>query len=319
VEILPSIHRLEFRLGDRIVCICVVRAEQETLVFDTGISGSPTEILLPYLEQYGIAPASIRYIVASHADFDHIGGNHELSEAAPDAELLCHAEDRAQIESVETLIRERYGEFVGEFGMPPDPATDDFVRAATRVAPVDRLVQAGEQLHLGDTHTLDVLHLPGHSRGHLGLYEPETRCALISDAVLADALPTADGGAAFPPTYRYTDDYLATIDRLESLPIDVLITGHFPVLRGDEVRDFWHTSRRFASALRDGILDELVGSATSTPQLVEKLAPRLGSWPESSGALLIYPLVGHLEQLEGERLVERDHTSDGTAIWNIVR
>jgi glyoxylase-like metal-dependent hydrolase (beta-lactamase superfamily II) len=314
MEVAAGIHRLAVPLGDRVACTALVVSRGEALVFDTAIAGAFEEVVFPYLDELGVTASMLRHVVISHADFDHFGANAELRAWAPDASFLCHAEDRRQIEDVEALIVERYGEFAGANGMPSDPELDAFVRGVTHACQIDGTLEGGDVIDVGDLR-LEVMHVPGHSHGHLALFEASSRCALIADAVLGAACPTEAGAPAFPPTYRYVDDYLETIERLETVEADTLVTGHFSVMRGAEIRAFYDTSREFVARTDQALADALHTGPRTTRQLVDELGPVLGDWPTAGGELGVFPMVGHLERLEAAGRVERSAMPDGLTLW----
>src|SRR5581483_8741085 len=120
---------------------------------------------------------------------------------APRARLRAHELDRPLIERWEAIARERYG-WYRRHGLDYDPATWDWlVDAAGPDTPLDGAVAAGERIDLGGI-AFEVLHLPGHSLGHIGLHEPATRTAIVGDAVMGRGFERADGsGRAGPPPY----------------------------------------------------------------------------------------------------------------------
>jgi glyoxylase-like metal-dependent hydrolase (beta-lactamase superfamily II) len=297
MEVAEGIHRVEAPLGERRVCSFVIAGEQGTVLLDTGIATTPAETLLPYLAGLGAVPDTV---VISHADFDHHGGNGPIAAAFPHARFACHPYDRAQIEDVELLLTERYNEFESRYGVPSDPAVDTFVRDASTAVPIEVELHGGERLPLGDGRWLDVLHVPGHSRGHLALYDEQTRTAIVADAVLAEALPTVAGAPAFPPTYRYVEDYRATIARLRSLRAERLLTSHFPLVEGTAAVDaFLDRTADYVERVEHALLDALarMPAGLTLPALIERLGPQLGDWPPEASGLLCHPLAGHLEQL----------------------
>ena len=80
MEIAPGIHRIETPLGDRFVCLYLLVGSEHALLLDTGVDSTPTEYLAPYLDEIGLAADKIRYVVNSHADFDHTAGNQSAKE-----------------------------------------------------------------------------------------------------------------------------------------------------------------------------------------------------------------------------------------------
>ncbi|HEY8583493.1 MAG TPA: MBL fold metallo-hydrolase [Capillimicrobium sp.] len=308
--VVDGVHRITAPLGERFMCAYVVTGPALTVLVDTGVASTPSETLLPAIDGLGVAPD---LVIISHADFDHHGGNAPLSEAFPSARFACHPADRAQIEDPGLLVAERYGEFVPRYGVAPDPAGDRDVLAQTTAVPIDVELRGGETLDVGDGRRIDVLHVPGHSRGHLTLWDSRTATAIVADAVLGDTLRTTDGAAAFPPTYRYVDDYRASTRSIRALGARRLLTSHFPVLEGDAVDAFLDLTERFTDAVERELLRELSGAAAppTLDELIDALAPRLGSWPAAGARFLSHPLAGHLEALQDQGRVRRIEADGG--------
>ena len=93
-------------------------------------------------------------------------------------------------------------------------------RSPGRPAPATRLLAEGDVIDLGD-RAFEVLHLPGHSPGSIGLWEPATGVLFSGDAIydgpLLDELDGCDIAA-----------YVATMRRLRELPVTVVHGGHEP-------------------------------------------------------------------------------------------
>jgi glyoxylase-like metal-dependent hydrolase (beta-lactamase superfamily II) len=81
-----------------------------------------------------------------------------------------------------------------------------------------RTLDEGDVVDLGDRH-FEVLHLPGHSPGSLGLWEQASGILFSGDAIydgpLLDDLPDSD-----------VSDYVRTMHRLRELPVRVVHGGH---------------------------------------------------------------------------------------------
>jgi glyoxylase-like metal-dependent hydrolase (beta-lactamase superfamily II) len=94
-------------------------------------------------------------------------------------------------------------------------------------APPTRLLAEGDVVDLGN-RSFELLHLPGHSPGSIGLWEKATGVLFSGDAIydgpLLDELPGSDIGA-----------YVATMQRLRSLPVDIVHGGHEPSFGRDRL------------------------------------------------------------------------------------
>lgn len=306
-EVAPGIHRIETTLGERVVCTYALIGDVHVLLYDTGMIQTPATVVQPYLSSLGLPIDRIDYALVSHADLDHSGGTANLRQLAPDITLMCHVADRHLIEDVDLLIDRRYGQFAADHGIDDPPTVKAELRNMAAHVPVDLGLSGGEKLRLGRDWEVLLLHTPGHSSGSMSIYDPRSRSALISDAVLSTGLITEDGRPAFPPTYRFVDAYLGSIQMLSALEIDFLLTGHYPVMSGRAARDFLAESRSYVDRVDFTLRQELVQAkrALSTKELIGSLRPRLGTWPpEAADSALAFPLVGHLEQLESMGAVE---------------
>lgn len=299
MEIAPGIHRIEAPLGDRFVAVYLLVGEGDALLIDTGMDDTPHTYIAPYLDQIGLAPSRIRYVLTSHADFDHTAGNRSIQEMAPRALFLCHALDQPMIEDIEVMIRARYGEFAADHGIDETAESKQFIRTSSRHVPVNITVSGGETIRLGAKWQVEVFHTPGHSRGHLSVYDARSQTLIICDATLGNAVLRKDGKPAFPPTYRYVDSYVATMNRFRGMNAKLLLTCHYPVYQGPGVAEFLAESRAYVDRVDQVLLAEL--ASVSTPptmrELCTTLSPRLGEWPDTASSFLVYPLQGHLERL----------------------
>jgi glyoxylase-like metal-dependent hydrolase (beta-lactamase superfamily II) len=215
------------------------------------------------------------------------------------------------------MISRRYGQFAADHGIDDSPAAKTWVRDSGKTAPVDLLLTGGERIRLGDGWEIALLHTPGHSHGHLTVWDPRNRAAIIADAVLGKSINTTSGAPVLPPTYRYVDAYRASIEQIEALRPEWLLTSHFPVLRANDVPLFLSESRSFTDQVDRTILTELDESPQTTAEVIRRVGPLIGPWPvEDLLPALAFPLVGHLELLTGLGLIRQDRNEDGLITWS---
>jgi glyoxylase-like metal-dependent hydrolase (beta-lactamase superfamily II) len=310
VEVAGGILRIEAALGERLNATYVLGVTEPILLFDTGTAPDPVGTLAPALRARGMDPAALRFVIVSHTDVDHMGGNRAVRVLAPSAVLMCGEGDRPLVEDVERIIAERYGEFVADHGIPLDAGMADWCRAVAQDTAVDVGLAGGERLRLDSGWTVEVVGTPGHSPGSVSLWDPRSRTLLIGDAILGPFVPTADRRAAFPPTYRDVNDYLSTIERVERLAPDVLLASHEPVKRGADVYDFLAASRDFAERLDAAVRDALGRARWTLADLALELGPRFGDWPAEAHPLMRFPLLGHLERLVARAEARADRERD---------
>jgi glyoxylase-like metal-dependent hydrolase (beta-lactamase superfamily II) len=305
VQIHPGVHRIDTDFGGRTNAIYLLAGSERVVLVDTGIDATPRQYLVPYLREQGLDRVDV--VVSTHADLDHTGGNAAVGELFPASLAVCHVLDRDWVDDVDALIEERYDEYA-VLGLA-EPAEDkESLRAIARARPTALAVTGGERVRLEPGWEIELLHVPGHSHGHLTVWDSRSRSLVVGDAVLADGLYFTDGRPAFPPTYRYVDDYLASIDRLRGYRAGTLLTAHYPTMYGDDVDAFFTTTSGFVATL-DGVLVELLAGSdppATLPELVEAAAPRVGPWEGGARLPLKFPVLGHLERLESSGRLVRD-------------
>jgi len=176
--------------------------------------------------------------VATHGHDDHIGNHHEFGACiahpleAPlleDPQLASLEPSVAWGEEAVAGLRRAGYEMDEPFFVTALPVGFIAETYHQRPAKVTRLVDEGDVVDIGDRQ-FEVLHLPGHSPGSIGLWEAATGTLFSGDAVydgpLLDELPESDIAA-----------YCRTMERLLTLPVTVVHGGHDPSFGRDRLRD----------------------------------------------------------------------------------
>ena len=279
-EVAPGITRIESVLGPRPFSQYLLREERSMLV-DTGVKETPPEVILPALE--GLRPD---FVLISHADVDHFGGNAAIREAAPDAIFCAHAADIAWIEDSALIMRERYG-WYEEYGIGYLPETFAWLRDAMGPeTPIDLRLSGGEVFRLGPNLSVEIVSLPGHSPGHVGVWEPGSRTAIVMDAVMANGLLDTDGNVIHPPPIVDAAGYEASVRLLQSLHPARLLTAHYDVIEGAGVQRFLDDSLAFIERARQAVE---AGGDVPLRDLLERVDAELGpftSMPNELAATL---------------------------------
>jgi glyoxylase-like metal-dependent hydrolase (beta-lactamase superfamily II) len=200
----------------------LVRGRDSDLLIDSGLGiASLHEQLVELFERPVIA-------VATHRHWDHIGGIHEFEQ------IVIHRQDAAAVTEEDqfgSLITATYDpEYVAMltasgYEAPeilidalPFEGYDPAAYAVTPVTPA-RIVDEGDVVTTGD-RSFEVLHLPGHTPGEIGLWEAETRTLFSGDCVyesgdLLDEMPESN-----------IADYVKSMERLRDVPVRIVHGGH---------------------------------------------------------------------------------------------
>jgi len=169
---------------------------------------------------------------------------------------------------------------------------------------------------LGPRLAVEVLHLPGHSPGHIGLWDPASRSAIITDAVLGAGLLNNEGEAIHPPPYMLVEEYEATVRRLQRLAPERLLTAHYVVMEGAQVDRFLEESLAFVSRARSAIEEAVEGSGEVTiAGLLTTLNPILGPFTSMANELG-GPIRAHLQEMVARGRIE-EIAGQRPPVWRV--
>lgn len=129
-----------------LACNCSILGDEasgEAVVIDPG---DDVERIEEVLARHRLG---VKYIVATHAHIDHVGGIEKLKRSTG-APVLLHVDDLPLYQNLAMQA--------AWLGVRPPGMVD-----------VDQFLKEGDALHCGSL-ALDVLHTPGHSPGSLSLY-----------------------------------------------------------------------------------------------------------------------------------------------------
>jgi glyoxylase-like metal-dependent hydrolase (beta-lactamase superfamily II) len=305
MEIAPHIYMIPALVGTRPLQLFLMVGDERTLLIDTGCAPDPERYIFPYFKDLGMHPADIDITLITHSDVDHCGGNAALKRANPAVLITCGEADRSLVEDPGVMWTRRYDRFTEPHDMGYSPAAKEWnMMMLGEPTSIDWTWSGGETLRLGKNWLVEIHHVPGHSDGHLAIFDPSSRTLLSGDAVHGSVYLDVDGNAALCPTYLDVDPYLSTIDYINSLNADILAGCHWPVKRGAEVSAFLDESRQFVEKADALLLAELDrrGSA-NLQQLIRAVGAQLGDWPRPVDHELKYAMNGHMERLVARRQV----------------
>ncbi len=204
----------------------------ETLLVDCGWNTEDAyQALQEELEGLGAHVADIQTLVLTHSHPDHCGMAGRL-QALAGCKVAMH-EREAQfmrsryVDPSDLLARLR--SWLYRHGVP-ETSEEEIERSSMPmrffVAPVehpDIVVHGGEEIKVGD-FAFQVIWTPGHSPGHICLYEPNHRLLLSGDHIL----PVITPNVSLHP--EQMDDplanYLDSLERVASLAVDHLLPAH---------------------------------------------------------------------------------------------
>lgn len=193
------------------------------LLIDTGFNRPEClEALLSGIEALGLGPDNTDVFI-THAHADHVGCAGALYERG--YRILMGRTDR----EIEQLMRSSSGDFGSRSlaeGMTEEILTFTSTRNQGRnfrsTAFEARLLEDGDELRYGD-FTLRCLLMPGHTPGHMCLYEAEKGIIFLGDHVLFDISPNI---IAWPWMEDSLSVYMASLRRIREYPVKLALPAH---------------------------------------------------------------------------------------------
>ena len=255
VEIIPGVHRIESTYQGRLLTSYLLVGKQSLLV-DSGFAFSPEETILPYLEQVNVPVARICWLVVTHASADHCGGNHAMKEFAPRVCIVAHQLDAGSIASHATFMR-NHVDCLREAGIPLAGVREDdaeFLRQCGVETRVDWGVRGGEELIVDGGWSVALVHVPGHTPGHIAVLDRKNGILFSGDAVMGRGIPDASGNLVMPPHYFEVDSYRSTIGKIRGMAPRTILATHFSPIVGEAVEQFLHASEEFVQDLEAAIM-----------------------------------------------------------------
>jgi glyoxylase-like metal-dependent hydrolase (beta-lactamase superfamily II) len=295
-ELAPGLWRVETVEDDKLHGYHVLDGATGPVIVDPGYVDAPTEVYEPFLAEHGWALSDVSTAVVTHSDADHFGGNHELREHAPGVTIAGHVADVPLMESVDRIMDERYSQFEADHGITYGPDVTDWLTSMMGPdEPVDLRLRGGESIRVRDRQ-LTLLHTPGHTRGHLILYDRTHGVVIGGDAFFGRGLFDVDGNYLQPPPYFLYPAYETTVELVGSLDPSVLSFTHYDVLRDDEVGAFVEESLDFAhefESLARSLAEE--HGPLTLREAIDRVVDRRGSFGLDQD--LAFPLTAHFGDL----------------------
>ena len=315
IEVASGVWRLNLPIGShflRSVNVYLLRDGDGCVLIDCGQDIDECWLSLTrQLPLLGVPLSAIHTVILTHGHRDHYGLATRVRELSG-ARLWLHEEDVAFMQH--RWLREDSNAillaWLLRYGFPEEESREvarkmGAVRQEVVALEPDRILRGGEDVSVGGFH-FGVQWTPGHTPGHICLYEHQRHLLLCGDHVLRQVAPNVS-------LQPYADSnpmpgYLASLEQIVRLPATLSLPGH-----GDPFEDVQARAKELLDH-QLGRRARLVALLTEKPVTAYDLAgqvwadSRPTSWAAFSGPLrrnAVATLAAHLEMLADEGLVGR--------------
>jgi len=210
-EVFPHVIEMNYQSRQRLGCsVYLIHDRNEWMLIDIGFEDTAEEII-DLIRQLDFSLSDCRYLVATHADVDHIQGMKRAKELLPQAQLVGHPE-------CQRLLAER------------DRITTYAEIRAQRISidlpviTIEKTINEGDVLTIGDL-AIDVWNTPGHTPSQLSFK--------LGNLLFSGDNIYRDGCVGNIDAHHGSDlpAFIKSLERIRDAEIEWLLPSHGPIFR----------------------------------------------------------------------------------------
>jgi len=305
LEVAKNVFQLKLPIPDNplgTINAYLIKTNEGSMLVDTGWNAPNTyETLIDKMKSYGVGLNDIRYIFITHIHPDHYGLVGKL-ESVTDSKLIIHKLDRDLLHShylQPSGLVDDVEAWLQKNGVPAETKTmysrsSLNVLGYVQVAMPNMVVEGGERIRLGDFN-FEIVWTPGHSPGHICLYEVNQKFLISGDHILEKITPNIS--LNFEGMRNPLPDYLDSFQTLRELDVELVLPAHGDIFtsyyeRIDQI--IHHHLERM-----DGMIS-LFNEGSQTGYQIAKLTKWYLPWedlPMFSKKVAVTETLAHLELL----------------------
>lgn len=209
----PHVIEMNYQARRRLgCCVYLVYEGDEWALIDIGYEDTTVEVI-ELIRQMDFRLAHCKYLIATHADVDHIQGLRKAHELLPSAKLVGHRESSEALAVGDRILT--YAEISAQ-GISID----------LPLIQLDQLIDEGDVLQIGKLK-LEVWHTPGHTRGQLAFR--------LGELLFSGDNLFRDGCVGNIDAHHGSDieDFIHSLTRIRDSDVKWLLPSHGPPFRKD--------------------------------------------------------------------------------------
>ena len=298
----------------------LIRGEDRYVLIDTGMDGDKAfGELSRQLAEIGVKPENLTEILVTHLHIDHVGLVPRLRKLSR-AQLIASAKTTEAVQ----LVRETHEGYwkdltniYKEVGAPTElveqmfKATPSYMYQAVyeELARPSRTLKDGEKISIGE-YSFRTIWTPGHSPGHICLYEPKQRFLMAGDHLLPTITPHV---TQWGLDSNALADYLDSLEKVGKLDVDVVLPAHEEVFKNHRKRISELQEHHRSRATE--ILSEIQRQELTAYQIASRIHWDIeyASWdrfPLFQKFLAVGETLAHLKFLEEQNRVKKSKRAE---------
>ncbi|MFB3926483.1 MAG: MBL fold metallo-hydrolase [Syntrophales bacterium] len=275
-----------YSLGETELPVFLLMGKKPAL-FDSGMSFMGPRYLSD-LNKYLGSSERLAYLFLTHSHFDHCGSAAFLKRSVENLKTGASpltAETFKKPNAIK-LIQNLNSPFLN----PDDPDCEKLIFDSLDI---DIVLDDGDEFSLGGDLIFRAIATPGHTRDSITFYIPRLKAIIPGEAV-----GVYDLNYAISPEFLSSyNDYMASLDKLAGLDIELIMMSHVFILTGIDAKGYIRKSIERTKEFRQEILDYLDEFNGDREAVKNKIFKE--DYKDSGGAML-QPEAAYLINLEAK-------------------
>ncbi len=308
-EILPNIYKIEIPLPKnplKALNSYAIKSPERNLIIDTGWNQQECmDAMQAGLNELEIDIRKTDFFI-THLHTDHLGLVSSL--VTDTSTIYFNQPDGDRIKS--GIFLDDLMNFARLNGFPEKelqrvPHTHPGFKFRSKGPLSFHILKEGDTLRISD-YVFHCVETPGHSKGHMCLYEPSKKIFVAGDHILGDITPTI---TLWSDEWNPLKEYLESLDKVCQLDIKLVLPGHREIFRDpkeriQELKD--HHQKR---------LDEIIAILRKGRKNAFQVASQM-TWDIAYDSWDLFPVsqkwfatgeaISHLKYLEEKEVIRKE-------------
>lgn len=264
----------------------------ENVLIDSSVSANYIdELIIPALDEIGVQPSDVKWLINTHSHGDHTNGNIHLMEVTG-AKLAAFEEVAVKLRDPMPYSQKTRGTYPEYSPKPP-----------AYIAPMepDLVLKEGDVL----AGRLKIYHTPGHDSECISILDLETNSLLVGDSLQFQG--TTENGGFELAFYKDLVGYRKTIEKMKALkPVNIFASHEYVpagfAFWGREQVDHCLKVCEDAVEMFGNYVEELMDEGlTETADIARGLIRKIGAHESAYLFSSMFTVDGHIAEIKAKR------------------
>ena len=300
-------------------CVYLYDVDGDLVLIDAGLNMLEwSKLFYSALGDIGVKIKDINYCFITHRHMDHIGLMKKFKRQNPDLQLMMHEITHSTIKwesnrdnhaEIEELAEEN-ANLMLKYGFSREDVKNvaimmsSWAKMAIYQAP-DRILHDRDEINI-NTNKIKIIWTPGHSLGHICIFDQNKRYLFSGDHILSRITPHI-GNFIINPNLSDEHDftnilqyYLRSLDIIDDLTSKIIFPAHQEIIYNPHER-ILEIKKHHETRLAE--ISSMIKNNPMTPRQIS--LKHFGELDQMNSYLGLSEVLGHLIYLEEEGKVKR--------------